>query len=278
MQQFPAIWVEGERSAALPLPDRGLDFGDGLFETLLLRHGRPLLVDYHWQRLLAGLDRLGFPDCRSRVYEQLMAACGELGDLPWSALRLTLTRGAAPRGYAPPASPVPRVVISAAPLEQDRSRFPDPAAVEWADIRWGAQPALVGIKHLNRLEQVMAAREAAQKGVDEVVVLGQDGAVCSLSAANLFAVIDGELVTPPLVASGVAGTRRRLVIEQLAPALGLVAEERVLQPPDLLLADELFYCNSLRGLQPVGRLEGRHWSEHPVCRALHGQYLDVLQC
>lgn len=278
MQQFPAIWVEGERASALPLPDRGLDFGDGLFETLLLRRGRPLLLDYHWQRLLAGIERLGFPDCRSRVYEQLLAACAQLGDIPWAALRLTLTRGAGPRGYAPPPSSTPRLVISAAPLEQDRSLFPVAIQLEWADIRWAAQPALAGIKHLNRLEQVIAAGETRAKGCDEVVVLNQDGSVCSVSSGNLFALIGGELLTPPLVVSGIAGTRRRLILEQLAPALGLVSREQVLQPDDLMLADEAFCCNSLRGLQPVARLHNRHWSDHPTCRALHGQYLDYLQC
>ena len=145
-------------------------------------------------------------------------------------------------------------------------------------MRWGAQPALVGIKHLNRLEQVMAAREAQARGCDEVVMLNQDGEVCSLASANLFAVIDGELLTPPLIGSGIAGTRRRLVMEQLAPALGLQVLERVIQPDQLLRADELLSCNSLRGIQPVARLENRHWGDYPFCRALHARYLEHLQC
>ncbi len=278
MGDFPAIWVDGERAGALPLPDRGLDFGDGLFETLLLYRGRPILIDYHWQRLQAGLRVLDFPDCRAAAYEQLMAACAELVSHDWIALRLTLTRGGAPRGYAPPADARVRVVISAAPLAQDRRQPAEPVHLEWANIRWSSQPALAGIKHLNRLEQVMAAREAQASGCDDVVVMDQAGRVCSTGSGNLFALISGVLCTPDLHAAGIAGTRRRLVIEQLAPDLGLAVDIRDISMEELVTADELFCCNSLRGLQPVRQLANRHWDDFPCCTALHAQYLGHLPC
>lgn len=278
MGELPLIWVDGERQGVLPLPDRGLDFGDGLFETLLLRRGRPVLIDYHWQRLLAGLKALAFPDCRAAAYEQLMAACAELGSIDWAALRLTVTRGSGPRGYAPPEDARARVVISAAPLQQDLTHFPSPVHLEWADIRWSSQPALAGIKHLNRLEQVLAVGEARQQQCDDVVVLNQSGAVCSAGTGNLFALIDGRLCTPDLHSCGIAGTRRRLVLEQLAPALGLEVEVRELHPEALITADELFCCNSLRGLQAVRQLANRHWDSFPCCSALHQQYVELIPC
>ena len=174
----PAIWVDGEPATALPLPDRGLDFGDGLFETFLLRRGKPLFYDLHLQRLQAGLAVLGFPDCLAIASTHLFTAADKLLELEWAALRLTVTRGGAPRGYAPPSEVAPRVIITAAALSQNRGEFPDPVALEWAEIRWSAQPLLAGIKHLNRLEQVMAAREAQAQGCDDVIVLGQQGQVC----------------------------------------------------------------------------------------------------
>jgi 4-amino-4-deoxychorismate lyase len=274
--QFPAIWVDGEPASALPLPDRGLDFGDGLFETLLLRLGRPLFLDLHWDRLKAGLEVLGFPDCESHARQQLQQASNALAELPWAALRLTVSRGSGPRGYAPLDHVSPRIVISAAPLQQDRTVFPEAATLDWARIRWSSQPLLAGIKHLNRLEQVMAAREAQAIGSDEVVVLDQEGNVCSVAAGNLFAVVAGTLLTPALETCGIAGTRRRLIIEQLAPALGIEVEQVHLQPQQLLQADELLYCNSLRGLQPVKSLAGKHWEEAPFCKALHQQYLECM--
>ena len=276
MTQFPAIWVDGESVSALPLPDRGLDFGDGLFETLLLRQGRALFLDLHWQRLQAGLEALGFPDCQALASRQLQQASAALAELPWAALRLTVTRGTGSRGYAPTEPVSPRIVISAAPLVQDRSALPEAATLEWAVIRWSSQPLLAGIKHLNRLEQVMAAREAQANGCDEVVVLDQEGNVCSVSAGNLFAVVAGVLMTPALETCGIAGTRRRLIVERLAPALGIDVEQVHLLPQQVLQADELFYCNSVRGLQPVKSLAGKHWQEFPMCKALHQQYLECM--
>lgn len=276
MLEFPAIWIDGERHGSLPLPDRGLDFGDGLFETLLLRRGAPLFFDYHWQRLQAGLSALAFPQCTTEIYRQVMAACSELGAYDWVALRLTVTRGSAPRGYAPPQNPAPRILLSAAPLQQDRRQLPEPVHLEWATIRWSSQPVLAGIKHLNRLEQVLAALEARQLGCDDVAVLNPLGEVCSTGTGNLFAMLDGRLCTPDLGSSGIAGTRRRLVLEQLAPALGMEVEVRAISPEEAVDADELFCCNSLRGMQPVRQLANRHWDVFPCCSAMHDLYVGLL--
>ncbi len=276
MTDFPAIWVDGERSGALPLPDRGLDFGDGLFETLLLRQGRPTLLAYHLQRLQTGLHTLGFPECDDALQAQLRIACGALEHLPWAALRLAITRGAGPRGYAPPEQCQPRIIITAAPLASDRLVMPDPITLDWANIRWSCQPALAGLKHMNRIEQVLAAAEARKKGVDDVVVLGQEGNACSVSAGNLFAMIDGVLHTPALETSGIAGTRRRLVMEQIAPAMGLEVVEGPILPRELQMADEVFCCNSIKGIQPVKALAERHWDSFPCSRAIHSQYREHI--
>jgi 4-amino-4-deoxychorismate lyase len=273
-----AIWVDGEPASSLPLPDRGLDFGDGLFETLLLRRGQPLFEALHFERLQAGLQTLGFPDCLQQARDQLALAAAQLAEHPWTALRLTVTRGEAPRGYAPPEAANPRIVMSAAALNHDRSLFPDAIKLGWAELRWSSQPLLAGLKHLNRLEQVMAAREAAAQGLDEVVVLNQTGSVCSVSSANLFVVAAGTLYTPALETSGISGTRRRLVLERWAPEAGLAVEQAPIAPEQLERADELFICNSIRGIVPVATLGGRQWHEFPVSRALHTRYCESLPC
>lgn len=274
----PAIWVDGEQASALPLPDRGLDFGDGLFETLLLQSGKPLFVDLHLERLQAGLVTLGFPDCLELARQYLLDACAGLAHLEWAALRLTVTRGAAPRGYAPPGDATPRVVITAAPLSQDRSAMPGPVALDWADIRWSSQPLLAGIKHLNRLEQVMAAREAQSLGCDDVVVLGQQGAVCSVSAGNIFIFSGGVLRTPALETCGISGTRRRLILEKWAPELSIPVEQGHLSREDVEAADALLICNSLRGIQPVASLAAKQWSDFSVASLLHEKYCESLFC
>ncbi len=272
----PAIWVDGEPAAALPIPDRGLDFGDGLFETLLLQRGQPLLLDYHMQRLQQGLEVLAFPDCIRSAREQLLSACDHFTEEPWAVLRLTLTRGAGPRGYASPEHVVPRVIITSAALQQSRTDLSDPITLGWSDIAWSIQPRLAGIKHLNRLEQVLAANQARSLGVDDVVMLDATGLVCSLSAANIFMVANGQLVTPSLNQAGIAGTRRRLVIEQLAPALGIEVSQQAVHVQQLTEAQELFCCNAIRGLQPIGRLGERIWQAHPICSALHARYKQAM--
>jgi 4-amino-4-deoxychorismate lyase len=272
------LWVDGTQGSALPLPDRGLDFGDGLFETLLLQGSRALHVELHLARLRRGCQTLGFPECELAVLGQLhqaAAAAGERG-WPWSALRITLSRGAGPRGYAPPAEPVPRVIARLTNLGEAPSAMADPAALGLATVRWALQPALAGIKHLNRLEQVLAAREYRESGLDEAVMLDQQGAVVSVVAGNLFIVRGGELLTAPVDSCGIAGTRRELVMRRWAPALGLVVREQALTIDQLESATEVFYSNSLMGLRPVARYRRRCWESHSTCEALYRLYQGEL--
>lgn len=278
MSSSALIWVDGERSTSLPLPDRGLDFGDGLFETLIIKRGVPQFLQLHLDRLSAGLQVLAFPDCLERADNCLTRAARELQQHQWCALRLTVTRGSGPRGYAAPDNATPRIIVTAAPLSQDRQQVAAPISLGWADMHWSSQPLLAGIKHLNRLEQVLVANQLRQVEADELVVLDQQGNVCSVSAANLFLVESNKLFTPALETCGIAGTRRRLVVEQFAPALGVSVEEAHISPDRLRQAAEVFVCNSIRGLQPVARLDQRHWREHPVCTALHEQYQDAMSC
>jgi len=265
------IRVDGAPAVALPLPDRGLEFGDGLFETMLLKEGRPQHLELHLQRLRAGLQALHFPDCVAIAIAQLQSVADEVSRLgpTWSVLRLTVTRGPGQRGYTPPQRPRPRIIISATPLEGDASAGPAPARMGVSSVNWPLQPLLAGIKHLNRLEQVLAAREARLAGFDEAVMRDQDGQVISVTAGNLFIVRDGRLLTPQLDRCGIAGTRRRLILEQWAPALGLPAGEARIGLDDLERAEEVFYCNSVLGPRPVASLSGRRWQNHPVCDAIH---------
>ena len=273
MPLHATIRIDGAPAAALPLPDRGLEFGDGLFETLLLKEGRPQHLELHLQRLRAGLRALHFPDCLPAAAAQLQSVVDEMSQLApaWGVLRLTVTRGAGPRGYAPPSRPQPRIIISVTPLERDVTAGPAPARLGVASVRWPLQPLLAGIKHLNRLEQVLAAREAQLAGFDEAVMRDQDGQVISVTAGNLFIVRGGKLLTPTLDRCGIAGTRRRLVLERWAPALGLHAAEARFGLEELDSAEELFYCNSVVGPRPVASLGNRHWQHHPVCDAMHDQ-------
>jgi 4-amino-4-deoxychorismate lyase len=257
----------------LPLPDRGLEFGDGLFETLLFENGKVLFPDLHWQRLQRGLQVLGFAPCIDDVLSQFDAIVLSHGE-QWhrTALRVTVTRGPGPRGYAPPTDARQRVVISAAQLPGVSDKLPDAVTLSTAQTRWGCQPQLAGIKHCNRLEQVLAAAEIQRGGSDEVLMLGQDDQLVSVSAGNLFLRLGDELHTPVLNECGIDGTRRRLVIEQWAPTIGCPVQQSRLYRPDLEKATEVFYSNTLWGLRPVAAIDDLRWQSREMCAALYQQY------
>jgi len=244
------------RLDAIPADDRGIAYGDGLFETLRVHRGDVPWWRDHWLRLQSGANRLGFPLLDAAlVREEVASLFADGGD---GVLKLLVTRGAGQRGYAPPTDPVPTWVVSrhavpAAPAQGLR--------LHACATRLAAQPVLAGIKHCNRLEQVLARAEVERAGTDEGLVLDSAGNVIGATAANLFAFIDGRWVTPTIVDCGIAGVCRA----RLLPALGAV--ERLLSPADVESADAVFICNAVRGILTVARLGQRAWAPHPAIAA-----------
>lgn len=272
-----AIWLDGTQTSSLPLPDRGLDFGDGLFETFLVHKGIPLFPEYHLDRLALGLRALRLPDCLDTIRLQLLETARTAGQQgQWAVLRLSVLRGSGPRGYAPAASSSPRILIYVSNLDRDGAKMGSLAELGIVDIRLSAQPLLARIKHLNRLEQIMAAVQVQNEGTDEGVMLDQAGRLISVIAGNIFVVHNGALLTPRLDDCGVAGTRRRLIIERWAPSIGLNVQEANLSLSDLQVADEVFYSNSLQTVRPIARVAHQRWNNHNVCEALFQCYLEDI--
>ncbi|MEP6390996.1 MAG: aminotransferase class IV [Halioglobus sp.] len=266
-------------SSALPLPDRAFELGDSLFETCRLLNGAIPFFSLHWQRLRHGCEVLGFPDCSTTLQEQLHGVIACLGGRGFdeAVIRITVSRGEAPRGYLSPERATPRIIVYATPPSQTFAQQAAAASIGLASMRLGAQPALAGIKHGSRLEQVLAAdeRRAADSGEpfwDEMLLCDYNGRPHSLISANLFAVIDGEIVTPPIVDCGIAGTRRQLLLNTLAPMQEIAAHEEFFTMAELTAAQEVFCANSVQGFRPVARLHDCQWHEHPVCDALHTAY------
>ncbi|MEM8563358.1 MAG: aminodeoxychorismate lyase [Pseudomonadota bacterium] len=270
-------WLNGHQADFLPLPDRATDFGDGLFETLLLKRGQPLYLERHLARLSRGSAALFFPtDAVQMVTETIALAKQDIAAIgwPWSVLRVTLSRGAGPRGYAPPVICEPRTLATATRLEHNPLEIAEPARIGLASICWPIQPALAGLKHLNRLEQVLAAREYRLQGLDEALMLDHDGNVISVTSGNLFAVVEGEIVTPKLEQTGIQGTRRQCVIEDWAPALGKTVSEVQLSLAQLKAAKEVFLTNTLLGLRPISAMKNIGWERDNVCTSLFQHYRD----
>ena len=265
------ILVNGVISDSIPAIDRGLAYGDGVFRTLLLRGGRPLHWPLHYAKLAADCRALGM-ECPSEpvlAREIIQAAQHE----PDCVLKIIVTRGTGQRGYAPPqATQVTRVVM-AAPLPRYPEEFMQTGIeARFCDIRLGLQPALAGLKHLNRLENVLARAEWDDPAIAEGVLLDVEGNVIGGTMSNLFIVERGALFTPGLTRCGVAGvTRARLM--RAAAAHDMSCHIENISSGRLLQADAILLVNSIIGVWQVVRLAGKTWGPMMVVRQLRG-WLD----
>ncbi len=272
--QAQRFWLNGQATESLPLPSRGFDFGDGLFETLRLSQGRLLLLEAHLARLADGLSRLKIPDCLPTSRSCLISAAAELSaaSIAHATLRLTVARGATGRGYRPDPLTEPLLLIAATPLASPA--WPPEAAplsLATSAVRLASQPALVGIKHLNRLEQVLLAADAMEQGVDDVAAQDQAGLVVSVGKGNLFLVEGSSVVTPAINDCGIRGTVREYLLTTVLPGLSVACSEDKVSLDRLLGADEVFCTNSLWGVVPVGQFLDRRWSSHPMSDTLRAE-------
>jgi 4-amino-4-deoxychorismate lyase len=258
--------VNGVESSAISVDDRGLQYGDGLFETMSALNGRVRHFEVHMERLAEGGRRLGLPVPDPDV---IAAECERaLTGLGAGSVKLMVTRGPGPRSYRPPAEPaVTRIIVSSAP--RPRNDPDDGIVVRLCDTPLGLNPRLAGIKHLNRLEQVMACAEWNDPAIAEGLMSAVDGRIVCATASNVFLVCDGCLVTPEIRDCGVAGVMRGLVLAA-ARELAIETEVRDVHAGDLAEAEEVFLTNAITGVRPVGEILGvrRYAAQGEVTRVL----------
>jgi 4-amino-4-deoxychorismate lyase len=235
---------------ALDGNDRGLAYGDGLFETMRIHDGRPVWWREHWQRLVRGADVLGIP-----VPDEAAIAAHFLeliADRPQGVLKLVLTRGIGGRGYAPPMPAQATVVLSWHPLPGPEPG--DGLNLRWCQLQLSEQPVLAGIKHLNRLENVLARAEWNDPELHEGLLCGAQGRLVSATSSNVFVHLDGRWLTPRVDRCGVAGIARGWLLENIPDAA-----EADLTPQEVRNSSALILCNSVRGIRQVRRLEAQIW-------------------
>ena len=263
------VLVNGERGDLVSVMDRGLSYGDGLFETVRLVGEVAPLWPRHMERLRAGCGRLGMPapDPGLLWHEVLDVS----RHMPASVVRVTLTRGSGERGYAPPASPSPtRILAAFAPPLPAVGLHADGLTMRVCALRLADQPRLAGMKHLNRLEQVLARAEWNDPAIGEGLLLDQHGHVVSATMANLFAVIEDTLLTPSLNRCGVAGVARAEVLASRPQT------QRVdLTLETLFKASEVFLTSSVRGIVPVKSLDGRQYAPGATTRQLQQHWRNL---
>mgnify|MGYP001822940687 CR=1 FL=1 len=231
--------------------DRAFHFGDGLFETIAVAVGVPCLWDLHYQRLSEGCNRLAIPVPDREV---LYAEASSLAQGQRRAvLKIVVSAGCGGRGYARPLTLAPNrwLQVNSWP---DAAHYRDNCALklQWCEMRLGEQPFLAGIKHLNRLEQVLARCELRQPAV-EGLMCDQRGNVIEGIMTNLFLEHAGSFVTPAIVGCGVAGVVRSLFLER-AQRAGLEVKVAEVTPDMVTEAERLYVTNSLLGIRPVASL------------------------
>jgi aminodeoxychorismate lyase len=261
------VSVDFRDGAVVSAADRGFTYGDGLFETLRVVDGAIPLWTRHVDRLTDGCARLRMPPPdASALRAEILRLCSGWSDV---VVRATVSRGVGERGYALPAPQRPTVVVSAAPLALDPVAAHEGIAIRLCDMRLAAQPALAGLKHLNRLEQVLARAEWSDPGIGEGLMRDAEGRVVCATAANLFAVVDGRVHTPPVDQGGVAGVARAEILATQAVAVAPLSLDQ------LLGATEVFLTSAVRGILPVRALGARTWQPGPVARALQAHWASL---
>lgn len=272
----PQAWLDGKSIGGLG-PEvvsaelmRGLAYGDGLFETIHVESGRAQFLALHLDRLRAGCRRLALV-CDEMALRREIAGALDAG--VEGVLKIIVVRAGAERGYAsrPGAGSHRFLQFFSQNVSGFFNRHP-PAILRVCRQRLSLQPTLAGMKHLNRLEQVLARAEWSDPQITEGLMLDANGRVIEAVSSNIFCVRDGELLTPSLHQCGVAGVLRRVVIEYL----GMPVREQTLTLDDFYSAAEVFLTSTLRGIQPVTQLDCIHWQYGSVTIALQHKLEQLL--
>lgn len=261
------ILVNGLAEDRIAISDRGLQYGDGLFETMAYRDGTIEFFDTHLTRLLSDCQRLNIPFQQiSELRDDVNQVCQSSNDD--AVIKIIITRGRGGRGYSADSNAIPTRIVSSHPYPN----YPDANTKTGVTLRFCQHPisentALAGMKHLNRLDQVLARNEWQQEDIAEGLLFNNAGNIIEGTMSNLFIIISGRIITPKLDKAGVKGVMRATVMN-IAKDLELIVQEDEITKQDLLNADEIFICNSIIGIWPISYIKdsGR---QYPVGTITH---------
>jgi branched-chain amino acid aminotransferase len=280
-----SVWIDGTRytpeSARVSAYDRGLLYGDSVFEALRTYLGRPFALGEHLARLWRSAEKvfIVIPIGESELASEVARAVGEIGNEE-SYVRILVTRGAGPLSMDPDTAGHPTRIVFVEPLTAPaREIYVDGISVITTTVRRTVDDtAAVGAKVANYLPNILALREAKARGAAEALVVDARGFVVEGTTSNVFAVLGGRLVTPPVDAGILPGITRAHILRAAAD-LALPVVERALLRDELYVSDEVFITSSIRELFPVVRVDGRPIAgglPGPVGRALHRRFRESV--
>jgi 4-amino-4-deoxychorismate lyase len=258
--------VNGSFAQGISPLDRGFAYGDGVFRTIVMRNSVPDSWPQHYQKLVADCAVIGIV-CPSA--ELLMSDLQQIFAIDEIAVaKVVITRGEGARGYAPPAVTTPMRVVIKSPMPQYAvNNFVHGVNLHVCGMRLSYQPKLAGIKHLNRLENVMARMEWQEDTIFDGLLLDQQGNVIECTMSNIFARFDHTLITPDLGQCGVMGVTRQRIIG-LAAMLKMDIEVGEISMDRLLQADEVIVCNSLYGAFQVAKIADTVWPQQALAKTI----------
>ena len=270
------VWVNATETNLVPVEDRGLAFGDGVFETMRFHGARVPLLERHLQRLQEGVRRLrialDIEQLREEISRFVSSAGAEEG-----VLKLIVTRSDGGRGYrVDQGSEARRILMQRSSGSHPAQWWSEGVTIRHCDTRLGSNRALAGMKHLNRLEQVLARLEWDDGQIAEGLMSDQKGCIVEGISTNLFLVSGGRLLTPVIDHCGVAGVMRGFILDVVAPELALHSEQVHCQRALLAAAQEVFLCNAVIGVWPVRQLGTTRWPLGPVTRKVQSHVAQFL--
>lgn len=270
------VLVNGMPGTSVSAQDRGLQFGEGVFETIACRGGRPRFLPLHLERLEYGCERLRIP--APNLDEIQAEVLGLARDVERAIIKVQITGGeAVARGYARSGNETAtRITIRYPWPHEDPAQLHDGVMARTLSMRLGENPRLAGLKHCNRLEQILARAEvAADPLLAEGILFSSSGNLICGTMTNVFLVRESGLLTPRIDQCGVAGVMRRVVLRE-ARQVGIPARECELRAENLLAADEVFLTNARIGIWPVRALDGRVLTPGPITRHLQSVLEPLL--
>lgn len=267
--------LNGKSEHSIEFSDRGFQYGDGLFETIEVSNGVPVFFQQHLQRLIRGSHKLFMPVPDSSVF--VMEAFKLSKNSSNAVLKLIYTRGSGGRGYRQPETLHSTRLFSLYPFPEYPQNFSQSGiTIRFCVTRLGLNPSLAGIKHMNRLEQVIARAEWNGSGIQEGLMLDMNNNIIEGTMSNLFLVKDNVLYTPVIDHCGIEGVLRNILIT-IANNQQIVVVEKKISKQDIYLADEIFITNSIIGIWPVIQLEEVHYKIGTLTRELQKLFLVFKQ-
>jgi len=274
---LPMTWVNGTPSTLIDVSDRGLAYGDGVFETMRIVYDAEQqqvvvpLLEWHLKRFSEGVKRLKLGSVDELCIRFKKSLSSALNSIAHDAVcKIIVTRGSGGRGYTPAENVEIHMITQLLTAPEYPNYYgSEGVAVKCCTHRLPSQSALAGIKHLNRLDQVLASQELGAE--QEGLLFDQDDNLIEGIKSNVLVFSGAEVFTPSIIACGVRGTLRDFLISN-SQTLGIQISERIIDRKMLAQSDGLAMINSVLGIWPVRELDGQKFEIHPNCNVI-GDYL-----